>query len=205
MKKNPVSYLTFSILFLGLLLSAIWLFKSDGDSRFEPALTVLGLFATITGIFAERLASERERKIELLLALYGECIKNLEVLKDNRFKLNPDRLNGPIVFPRLIASVSEAAIISGIFEEKSYRDVFSYLHAWRDISSEFNHRLDITELITFINPSQTEMRSFYVGLITSGKIDEAMQLSENAAYTLKAKYLKHVDVAVLDLGYHNTL
>ncbi|MGD1857983.1 MAG: hypothetical protein ACFB2W_27415 [Leptolyngbyaceae cyanobacterium] len=160
---------------------------------------MLGLFATITGIFAERLASVYERKRELLLAFYGECIKNSEILKNRSFNLDPDKVNGPIVFPRLIVSVSEAAIISGAFEEAKYREISSYIYEWRDTANEFNHRLDITELITFTNPSSIEPRSFYVELISSGKIDEAIELNQIITHSLKTKYLRQLDTTSLDL------
>jgi hypothetical protein len=195
--KNLTSILTFSALLLGLILSAIWFLESNGNSRFEPALTVLGLFATLTGIFAERLASDYDRKRELLLALHREFVKNEQILKDAQFNLNPDRLDQPIVFPRLIMSVTETAIASGVFEEQKYRYLFSLLNEWRDTVNAFNRRLDITELRTFINPSLEEIRSFYRGLLRSGKIAEAISLNSCIANELKSKCLKGVSVSAI--------
>jgi hypothetical protein len=198
MRKNLVNTLTFFALFLGLILAAIWLLRSEADSRFEPALTVLGLFATLTGIFAERQASDYERKRELLLAFYGELVKNKEILQDSQFNLQPDQLEMPVVFPRLISSVTETAIASGVFEEQKYREVFSYLNKWRDTVNAFNHRLYITELRTFTNPVSGEIRSFYRGLINSGQIDEALQLNRIIADNLRLKYLKGISVGTLN-------
>lgn len=193
--KNLTSILTFSALLIGLILAVIWFLESKGNSRFEPALTVLGLFATLTGIFAERLASDYERKRELLLALYREFVKNEEILTNSQFNLDPDILAQPIVFPRLIMSVTETAIVSGVFEEQKYRELFYLLNEWRDSVNAFNRRLDITELRTFTNPSLQEIRSFYRGLISSRKIPEAIQLNNRIANELSSKYLKGVSVS----------
>jgi hypothetical protein len=195
--RNLISILTFSALLVGLILAAIWFLASTGNSRFEPALTVLGLFATLTGIFAERQASDYERKRELLLALYWEFVKNEEILKNSQFNLEPDRLEQPIVFPRLIMSVTETAIASGIFEEQKYRNLFSLLNQWRDTVNAFNRRLDITELRTFTNPSLEEIRSFYRGLVNSGKIAEAKSLNSCIANELRSKCLKGVSVSAI--------
>lgn len=195
--KNLTSILTFSALLLGLILAAIWFIESNGNSRFEPALTVLGLFATLTGIFAERLASDYDRKRELLLALHREFVKNEQILKDAQFNLDPERLDRPIVFPRLIMSVTETAIASGVFEEQKYRNLFYLLNEWRDTVNAFNRRLDITELRTFINPSLEEIRSFYRGLLRSGKIAEAISLNSRIANELKSKCLKGVSVSAI--------
>ena len=190
--RNITRILTFSTLLFGLILAFSWFLVSKEDSRFEPALTVLGLFGTLTGIFAERQASEYERKRELSLALYWEFVKNEEILKNSQFNLDPENLERPIVFPRLIISVTETAIASGVFQEQKYRYLFSLLNQWRDTVNTFNRRLDITELRTFTNPSLLEIRSFYRGLVNSGKIAEAITLNNCIANDLKSKYLKGV-------------
>lgn len=194
MRKGFVIYLTFFFLLVGLIVSGVWLFSSEGKSKFEPGLTVIGLFATMTGVFAERFASSYERKRELMIAFYRELGKNREILKDSRFKLEPAQLNNPVVFPRLISSVAETAIASGVFEEEKYRDVFFYLNEWRDIVNEFNHRLEITELRTFTNDSPEEIRSFYIGLKESREIEKILEVSQVVAHRLKGKYFKRMNL-----------
>jgi hypothetical protein len=193
MKKNIVSILTFSTLFLGLTLAVIWLVKSNGDSKFEPALTALSLFVTLTGIFAERQAADYERKKELLIAFYNEIIENRKILlEDSRFNYNPKDLDSLVVFPRLIASVTEIAIASGVFEEEKSRKIFSDLKQWRNTVNEFNRRLYIIELRTFTNPNPVEMRLFYGQLVESGHLDQVLQLTQRIQDNLlRLKYLKN--------------
>ncbi|MEL6459357.1 MAG: hypothetical protein AAFX46_09450 [Cyanobacteria bacterium J06636_27] len=188
--KNIVSFVTFCSLVSGLILAIIWFITDPKqDYRFEPALTAIGLLATLTGIFAERWASVKEERRVILLALYREFQSNKVILSDTRFHLNIDTIEHPVVYPRLIMSVTEAAIASGVFAEQKYRDLFWLLHQWRDIVNEFNRRLDITELRTFVEPSPPEIREFYRALRESNSFNDAVEFIYQISNILKSKHL----------------
>lgn len=188
--KNLVSLITFCSLVSGLILAIIWfLVDSKKDNIFEPALTAIGLLATLTGIFAERWASVKEERKILLLGLYREFQKNKAILLDSRFHLNIDSIEHPVVYPRLIMSVTETAIASGVFAESKYRDLFWQLHQWHDIVNEFNRRLDITELRTFVEPSPPEIREFYRALRESNSFSNAVDYISHISDVLKSKHL----------------
>ncbi len=188
--KNIVSSITFCSLVSGLILAITWLIiDSQKNNIFEPALTAIGLLATLTGIFAERWASVKEERRVLLLALYREFQDNKAILSDSRFHLNIDTIEHPLVYPRLLMSVTETAITSGVFAEDKYQDMFRLLHQWRDIVNEFNRRLDITELRTFVDPSPPEIRDFYQALRESNSFNDAVGFISHISNILKSKHL----------------
>ncbi|MEM7727317.1 MAG: hypothetical protein AAF208_13260 [Cyanobacteria bacterium P01_A01_bin.45] len=185
--KNIVSFLTFASLTTGLILAIIWYLRQPLD--FEPAVTAIGLLATITGIFAERWASVRQEQKVLLLSLCREFQSNATILSDTRFKQDIQSIQHPVVYPRLIMSVTQTAIASGAFAESQYKDLFSLLHKWHDIVNEFNRRLDITELRTFVNPSPPEIREFYQALRGSNNFNDAITVLGDICNLLKTKHL----------------
>lgn len=187
--KNLVTFITFLPLLLGFILAGVWWTQAGS---FEPLLTGLGLLATITGIFGERWASANEKRIEFLRALLNECSSNDVILSDSRFNPNSHKPGRPIVFPRLIISVTETAIASDVFAERQDRELFSLLHQWRHTANEFNRRLDITELRTFTNLSPQEIRSLYEALQESKEFNDALNLTQHITTFLKSKYPKGV-------------
>lgn len=186
--KNLVTFITFFPLLVGFIIAIVWWAKEGNE---EPLLTALGLLATITGIFGERLASAIEKRRELLYALLNECTSNRTTLSDSRFDPN-SRLGRPTVFPRLITSVTETAITSGIFAERKDRDLFLLLLQWRHTGNEFNHRLDITELRTFTNMSSQEINSLHEALQESKEFNDALALTKRIATVLESKYPKGI-------------
>ncbi|MBN3922852.1 hypothetical protein [Nostoc sp. NMS4] len=192
--KNLVTFITFFPLLLGFILAAVWWTQAG---TFEPLLTGLGLLATITGIFGERWASANEKRIEFLRALLNECRSNEVILSDSRFNPNSHKPGRPIVFPRLIISVTETAMsttgyayASDVFVERQDRELFSLLHQWRHTANEFNRRLDITELRTFTNLSPQEIRSLYEALQELKEFNDALNLTQHITTFLKSKYPK---------------
>jgi len=183
--KNVVTFVTFFPLLIGFILAiAWWLTQRD----YESSLTALGLLASITGIFGERWATANEKKTELLRALSNECISNTAILSDRRFKSESHRLGRPLVFPRLIMSVTETAITSGVFAESKDSNLFLLLHQWRDTVNEFNRRLDITELRTFTNLSSQDICLLYEALQESKEFNDAVNLNLQITSVLKSKY-----------------
>ena len=156
--RSLIAIFTFGALVAALLLSIMWFWSQpDADSRFEPALTFLVLSATITGIFVERWAGATERRQELLRGLFTELESNAKILGDPRFSPIREHQKRPKVYPRLLISTVDAVIGSNVLADHKDRRLLQMLHEWRDRVSEFNHRLDITELRTFTNPSKDEL------------------------------------------------
>lgn len=196
MSKNIVNYLTFTFLVFGIVLASVWLLLGDEiNFRFEPALTVIGLFATITGIFAERQASNYERRRELMIAVYRELLQNRAILSQSEFSTDLEQAKLPIIFPRILVSATEAAIVSGAFTEQKHRNFFQNLILWRDTVNSFNSRLYITEIRTFVNPELREIRSFYNGLMESNRIQSAISLLNSFIDLIEVRHLKDADTS----------
>lgn len=121
--------------------------------------------------------------------MYREFQGNKAILSDSRFNLNIDTIEHPVVYPRLLMSVTETAITSGVFAERKYRDLFWLLHQWRDIVNEFNRRLDITQLRTFVEPSPPEIREFYQALRESNSFNDAVDFIYRISDIFKSKHL----------------
>lgn len=98
---------------------------------------------------------------------------------------SPDRR---VVFPRLIVSVTETALASGVFAERKDRELFSLLHQWRHTVNEFNRRLDITELRVFTNPLPQEINSLYEALQESKEFNDAVTLTRAIESIVSSQY-----------------
>lgn len=163
--RSWISTLTFAALFASLVLSIVWIsVQTEAESRLEPSLTFFAVLASITGIFFERWASALERRKELFYALSVELKNNEKCLGDEKFKKKNDGKRLPRIYPRLLISAVNAAIGSDTFAENKDRDLLQELHLWRDSVCEFNRRLELIELRTFIRPSSLELALIEIGL-----------------------------------------
>jgi hypothetical protein len=180
--------LTFILLVVAWLLAVAWCISSPD---FEPALTSVALVATITGLFIDRWLTVKERRQELLFSLDHELCLNYHVLSDSLFQADVEPRNVPNVYPRLYTAILETIIASGAFVEHRDRRLFQLMHLWRQRASEFNHRLDITELRTFMNPTAVELRAFRAALTTRGPIlGETQQALQALSSHLRENYSK---------------
>ncbi|MEV0267000.1 hypothetical protein AB0I49_37460 [Streptomyces sp. NPDC050617] len=143
---------TFACLLLALVLSVWWLVTARGaGGAFEPATTGLALVAAITGVYAERRAAARERRAQALYALADELVKNTELLTGEGFaRLDPHAPKAR-VYPRLVQSATDAALVSGAFSAPGHVPLIALLHRWRDAVHDFNRRLDLAELRTYVS------------------------------------------------------
>jgi hypothetical protein len=164
--RHYIVIITFILLSVACLTAVAW-FISTPD--FEPALTSLALLATITGLFIDRWLAAKERRKELLYALAHELYMNLQVLSDPLFRQDTKLNKVPSVYPRLYIGTLETVIASGAFIQQRDRRLFHFMHLWRQRASEFNRRLDITELRTFMNPTEDEITTFR-NLLTGGVV-----------------------------------
>jgi len=115
----------------------------------------LTLVAGLTGIFVERLTAEAERRTEVVRAVAAELRENTRLLRDDRF--SPNTPTTRQVYPRLVVSAVDLALVSGALGLRRDAELVGLLHRWRDTVHLFNRRLDLTEISTFsISPAQLE-------------------------------------------------
>lgn len=157
-RRTVVSWVTYGLLAVAFVLGVSW-FIWPGNSRWEPAVNSLTLVAGLTGIFVERLTSEAERRTEVLRAVADELHENTRLLNDPRF--SAEAPTSRQVYPRLIVSAVDLALVSGALGLHKDADLVGLMHRWRDTVHLFNRRLDLTEVSTFSNTiSPAELAAF---------------------------------------------
>jgi hypothetical protein len=162
MKRSIVTAVSYGLLGLAFVLGVIWFFWPD-NSRWEPAVNSLTLVAGLTGIFVERLTAEAERRTEVLRAVTDELQENTRLLNDERF--SPQAPTNRQIYPRLVVSAVDAALVSGALGLHRDAELVGLLHRWRDTVHLFNRRLDLTEISTFsATTSQEELAAFHRAL-----------------------------------------
>jgi len=152
-RRTVVTALSYGLLGLAFSLGVIWFFWPE-NSRWEPAVNSLTLVAGLTGIFVERLTAEAERRTEVLRAVADELQENNRLLNDERF--SPATPTTRQVYPRLVVSAVDLALVSGALGLHRDSELVGLLHRWRDTVHLFNRRLDLTEISTFSNSISTE-------------------------------------------------
>ena len=161
-RRMIVTTVSYGLLALAFVLGVVW-FISPGNSRWEPAVNSLTLVAGLTGIFVERLTAEAERRTEVLRAVADELRENTRMLSDERF--SPDTPTTRQVYPRLVVSAVDLALVSGALGLHRDAELVGLLHRWRDTVHLFNRRLDLTEISTFSNTiSAAELAAFHRAL-----------------------------------------
>lgn len=160
MTRLVITALTFGALAVAAVLGVAWLVASPADQRWEPAVNTLALLAGITGIFAERWAAERERRLQAVESIRAELAHDVEVLDDEAFSRDPDAYRRRRVYPRLVVSAVDSAFASGALSRRRDGELIRMLHAWRDTVNTVNRRLDLTESLTFATASMDEVEAF---------------------------------------------
>ncbi len=161
-RRTVVTAVSYGLLGLAFVLGVIWFFF-PGNSRWEPAVNSLTLVAGLTGIFVERLSAEAERRTEVLRAVADELQENTRLLSDERF--SPTAPTQRQVYPRLVVSAVDLALVSGALGRHRDAELVGLLHRWRDTVHLFNRRLDLTEISTFSNTiSSAELAAFHRAL-----------------------------------------
>jgi hypothetical protein len=160
MTRLVITALTFAALAVAAVLGVAWFFASPADQRWEPAVNTLALLAGITGIFAERWAAERERRLQAVESIRAELAHDVEVLDDDAFSRDPDGYRRRRVYPRLVVSAVDSAFASGALSRRRDGELVRLLHAWRDTVNTVNRRLDLTESLTFATASMDEVEAF---------------------------------------------
>lgn len=161
-RRTVVTAVSYGLLAVAFVLGVSWFFWPD-NSRWEPAVNSLTLVAGLTGIFVERLTAEAERRTGVLRAVADELQENTRLLSDERFA--PRAPTQRQVYPRLVVSAVDLALVSGALSRHRDADLVTSLHRWRDTVHLFNRRLDLTEISTFSNTiSPAELAAFHRAL-----------------------------------------
>ncbi|MFC5264564.1 hypothetical protein ACFPJ1_20830 [Kribbella qitaiheensis] len=161
-RRTVVTAVSYGLLVVAFVLGVIWFFWPE-NSRWEPAVNSLTLVAGLTGIFVERLTAEAERRSEILRAVTDELQDNTRLLSDDRF--SPEQPTQRQIYPRLVVSAVDLALISGALGRHRDAELVGLLHRWRDTVHLFNRRLDLTEISTFSNTiSPAELAAFHRAL-----------------------------------------
>ncbi|MEV8374884.1 hypothetical protein AB0P21_19255 [Kribbella sp. NPDC056861] len=161
-RRTAVTAVSYGLLALAFVLGVIWFFWPD-NSRWEPAVNSLTLVAGLTGIFVERLTAEAERRTGVLRAVADELQENTRLLSDERF--SPKTPTQRQVYPRLVVSAVDLALVSGALSRNRDAELVTLLHRWRDTVHLFNRRLDLTEISTFSNTiTAAELAAFHRAL-----------------------------------------
>jgi hypothetical protein len=131
---------------------------THGPARLEPTTQMLALIAALTGIAAERFAAERQRRRLALATLTDELLANRAILDKMLSALDGAHTVKRRVYPRLVVSAAGGAIASGSLADN--RELLARLHEWHNAVVDFNRRLDLTEMLTFLQGAPEAIRNF---------------------------------------------
>ncbi|MBB5118291.1 hypothetical protein AF335_30330 [Streptomyces eurocidicus] len=192
----------FAAVTLACLLTALgicvwWVTVADeANGHFEPATSGLALVAAVTGVYAERRAAARERRTQALHALADELVKNTELLGTGFAPLDPQAPRAR-VHPRLVQSATDAALVSGVFSEPGHEELVTLLHRWRDGVHDFNQRLDLVEVRTYISEVPiTDLLDIDESMQRpGGRLDGLRQLRAGLEELLRERYAEQPGVA----------
>ncbi|MEC4020910.1 hypothetical protein QMK28_32705 [Streptomyces sp. H27-D2] len=200
LNRQVFAALTFACLLLALGI-CVWWFVSARSGRsggsFEPGIQSLALIAAITGVFAERRAAARERRQQALCALADELVKNTQILDGEGFAPLPRHAPKARVYPRLVLSATDGALVSGAFSEPGHGELLTLLHEWRDAVHDFNRRLDLAELRTYISRvPDAELIAIDDALHREGgQLESLRRLRGTAEQLLREQYARQRGVA----------
>jgi hypothetical protein len=127
--------------------------------QLEPAVDSLGIIGAVIGIFAEREAAQREVREQTLRMLAEELLKNTAILADARFSRSSPFAVRARVYPRLVHSAVDSALLQGGLVLLRDIQLANLFRNWRDSAAEFNRRLDVTEMRSFIAADSHELRA----------------------------------------------
>jgi hypothetical protein len=157
MSSKAIRAFTFVSLLASFIVSWVWFLAVSGLARFEPAVTGLGIVGGVIGIFADRAAARRELREHSLRSLNDEVQTNIRLITDPRFMPDHSTTLRPRVYPRLRSSAVDVILISAVAALLD-QEFLGRLRLWRDTVHEFNRRLDLTEMRSFLVNNPQEIR-----------------------------------------------
>jgi hypothetical protein len=128
----------------------------NSTNRYQPAAEIFAYSAAIVGIFAERLARQSEARQQTISSIAAELKANESILAEKAFAVDGANTGSPHIYPRLRISAVEDAFANTRVSYLNDADLMDRLKEWRDKVSDFNRRLDITELRGFTVADVTE-------------------------------------------------
>ena len=172
-----MKYMTPTLLVVALFGAVMWAIRAPD---FEPAITSLGLLASLIAIFAEKWVSEKERRKELLLVLFNELFLNLQFKFDLEKVGDPESVNNMKIYPRFHNMSVSTVIASGAFTGSKDSVIYQAMSFWHQCSSDYNNRLHHTELRVFANQESvttynTMLAKGEVSLQTFEALDDVME------------------------------
>lgn len=179
--SRAIGTATVVLLVVSCVLCVPWyLTVRPGNSEYEPAVEGVGFIGALIGLVAERRVKAREVRRQALSTIVDELIKNRGVLADRAFRSRAMRPGIPQLYPRLHHSAVDAAFATGAVLDLGDPEAASLLHRWRDDVTEFNRRLDLTELREVIVGERREFHDLHAALtrpngwhaVLVGELDE---------------------------------
>ena len=175
-----LKWMTIALL-VGAFMASLWaLYRDPTAASFTTAVALL---AAITGLLIDPWLERRERRRECLNALLHELYMDRRVLdepiEDANTPAKPVEL-----YSRLYTAALETAVGSGAFGETRDRELFRLLRGWHQRASEYNQRLQFTEVYLATHPSPESVTAFR-SRIAGGAV-------RNAASTAVDGLVKHL-------------
>lgn len=137
----------------------------NSTNRYQPAAEIFAYSAAIVGIFAERLARQSEARQQTISSIDAELKTNEDILADKAFAVDGGNAGRPHIYPRLRISAVDDAFANTRVSLLNDADLVDGLREWRDKVSDFNRRLDITELRGFTVADVTERGDMHRRLV----------------------------------------
>lgn len=198
MLRRLATVTTFAGLIGAFGASLTWMLVADGPARLQPTAQALALVAALTGIVAERYAAQQQRRRQALTTLTGELLANRAILDEMLSVLGGPHAVRRRVYPRLLVSATDGTIAFGALTGDA--DLLARLHDWRNQVLDFNRRLDLTEMLTFLQGTPEEIHSFGLALSREdGRVRRISQLLNDVLDFLDQKH-EAVVVGVEDVG-----
>jgi hypothetical protein len=187
MSSKVIRAFTFFSLLGSFILCWVWFLADSGLARFEPVVTALGIVGGVIGVFADRAAARRELREQSLRSLSEELQTNIRLLTDPRFMPDHSVTPRPRVYPRLRSSAVDVILTSAAATLLD-QELLGRLRLWRDTVHEFNRRLDLTEMRSFLVNNPQEIRDLDNALHRQdGYLDDVLhQLTTLGTYLVSA-------------------
>lgn len=137
----------------------------NSTNRYQPAAEIFAYSAAIVGVFTERLARQSEARQQTISSIAAELKANEGILMDKAFTVEGANAGRPHIYPRLRISAVDDAFANTRVSLLNDDDLVDRLREWRDKVSDFNRRLDITELRGFTVADVTERGDMHRRLV----------------------------------------
>lgn len=188
--RRIVPVATFGLLLVSFGISIAWLADTPpGQGRFEPLVESIGFCGALIGVFADRYTVRQERRHQTLLGITGELVENAGILDASAFSEPLRQAGRPLIYPRLRMSAADAAVATGALVELADDRLVQLVHAWRDAVLDFNHRLDLTELRSFVVGAPDETRALHFRMTRDGgPLDRLREQCEELTAHLRSRY-----------------